>query len=107
MSPQPISDALASRMREPDAVLELIEPGMDLIVGLANAEPVRTIDALESAAEAGDVRDVRLHQMMPLRSRRYIEGELPGLRHVGWFLSPHSRAAFHRGDRQHGCVARE
>jgi len=103
VTPQPISDALAARMREPEAVLEWIEPGMDVIVGQANAEPKRTIDAIEAAAEAGregegGVRDVRLHQMLPLRPRRYIDGELPGLRHVAWFLSPHSRAAFHRGD---------
>jgi acyl-CoA hydrolase len=98
VSPQPISDALAARMRPPQAVLDWVEPNMDVIVGLANAEPVRTIDALEAAAEAGSLADLRLHQMMPLRPRRYIEGELPGLRHVAWFLSPHSRAAFRRGD---------
>jgi len=92
MSTQPIHDAISSRKRTPEAVLEWIEPNMDVIVGLANAEPVHTIDALESAAAAGGVRDVRLHQMMPMRPRRYIEGELPGLRHVGWFLSPHSSA---------------
>jgi acyl-CoA hydrolase len=98
MSSQPIHDAIAARKRTPEAVLEWIEPGMDVIVGLANAEPVHTIDALEAAAAADGLRDVRLHQMMPMRPRRYIEGELPGLRHVGWFLSPHSRAAFRRGD---------
>lgn len=98
VSPQPINDALAARMREPQAVLEWVEPNMDVIVGLANAEPVRTIDAFEAAAETGSLNDVRLHQMMPMRPRRYIEGKLPGLRHVAWFLSPHSRAAFRRGD---------
>lgn len=96
MSAQPISDALAARKRSPDAVLELIEPGMDVIVGAANGEPVSTIDAIETAAER--LRDVRLHQMIPLRPRRYIDGAFDGLRHVSWFLSPHNRAAFHRGD---------
>jgi acyl-CoA hydrolase len=96
MSAQPISDALAARKRSPDAVLELIEPGMDVIVGAANGEPVSTIDAIETAAER--LRDVRLHQMIPLRPRRYIDGAYDGLRHVSWFLSPHNRAAFHRGD---------
>ena len=103
MTSQAIGEALAAKRREPQDVLEHVESGMDVIVGLANAEPVATIDAIEAAAEAGregdgGVHDVRLHQMMPLRSRRYIEGELPGLRHVAWFLSPHSRDAFHRGD---------
>ncbi|MHB8233787.1 MAG: hypothetical protein ACYDHT_03960 [Solirubrobacteraceae bacterium] len=96
MSSQPIEEALAARRCAPEAVLERIELDMDVIVGQANAEPMRTIDAIEAAADS--LRNVRLHQMMPIRPRRCIEGELPNLRHVGWFLSPHSRAAFHRGD---------
>ena len=71
---------------------------MDVIVGVANGEPVQQIDAIEAAAEER-LQDVRLHQMVPLRSRRYIDGDCPGrLRHVAWFLSPHGRAAFRRGD---------
>jgi acyl-CoA hydrolase len=96
MSPQPISDVLASRRHTPDAVLRWIEPGMDVIVGAANGEPVSTLDAIESGAEG--LRDVRLHQMIPLRPRRYIDGAFDGLRHVSWFLGPHNRDAFHRGD---------
>jgi len=98
MNSQPIHDAISARKCTPEAVLEWIGPDMDVIVGLANAEPVHTIDAIEAAAAAAGVHGVRLHQMMPMRPRRYIEGELPGLRHVGWFLSPHSRAAFRRGN---------
>ena len=97
MSSQPIKAALAERRREPDAVLEWIDPGMDVIVGVANGEPAKVMDAIESGAER--LHDVRLHQMVPLRSRRYIDGAFPGsLRHVSWFLSPHNRDAFHRGD---------
>ena len=69
---------------------------MDIIVGAANGEPVSTLDAIEAGSDS--LHDVRLHQMIPLRSRPYIEGERPGLRHVSWFLSPHNRVAFHRGD---------
>ena len=39
-------------------------------------------DATE--AHAGRYREVRLHQMLPLRSRRYIDGTVAGLRHVSW-----------------------
>jgi acyl-CoA hydrolase len=35
--------------------------------------------------------------MLPLRERRYMHGEIEGLRHVSWFLSPANRDAFHRG----------
>jgi acyl-CoA hydrolase len=64
-------------------------------VGLGNAEPIAVLDAIEANAER--LRGVRIHQMLPLRKRRYFEGADPGLRHVSWFLSPQDREAFHQG----------
>lgn len=90
-----IARALADRRCAPEAVLRWVEPGADVIVGVANAEPYSVVDAIEAAA--GGLRDVRLHQMLALRRRPSIEGELPNLRHVSWFLSPADRDAFHRG----------
>ena len=84
----------ASR-RPPEAVLEHLSDGADVIVGVANGEPARIVDAIE--ANADRYRAVRLHQMFPLRKRRYVDGECPGLRHVSWFLSPPNRNAFHAG----------
>src|SRR5450631_1634526 len=98
MERQPIDAAIESRRCMPEDVLRWIKPGMDVVVGAANGEPVQVINAIEAAAGEGAIDEVRLHQMIPLRPRPYIEGERPGLRHVSWFLSPHSRAAFHRGD---------
>ncbi len=86
---------LAERRRPPEAVLEHLRDGADVIVGVGNGEPVHVIDAIE--AHADRFRAVRLHQMLPLRTRRYIDGAYPGLRHVSWFLSPVNREAFHRG----------
>ena len=96
MGRQSIVAELAAKRCAPADVIRHIEPGMDVVVGAANGEPVWVLDAIEAASESLD--EVRLHQMIPLRSRSYIEGERPGLRHVSWFLSPHNRAAFHRGD---------
>jgi len=76
-------------------VLEHIDDGADLVVGIANAEPVTVIDAIE--AGAGSLRDVRIHQVFPLRERPHMRGELDGLRHVSWFLSPFIRDAYHKG----------
>ena len=59
----------------------------DAIVGLCNGEPKTVVDAIE--AGAGQITSLRLHQMLPLRDRPYIEGVVAGLRHVSWFLSPH------------------
>ncbi len=93
--PPDIHSALAAKRCPPEAALDQLPPGADAIVGLGNGEPVTVIDAIENGAET--LRDVRLHQMLPLRDRRYIDGEIPNLHHVSWFLSPHNRDAFHAG----------
>jgi acyl-CoA hydrolase len=90
-----IEPMLKERRVGAEAVLDHIEPDMELIVGVANAEPVTVVDAIEAAGAR--LRDVRLHRMLPVRDRRYIEGEVPNLRHVSWFLSPHDKDAFHAG----------
>lgn len=91
-----IGQAIEQKRRPPEEVLGHIAVGGDVIVGLGNGEPKTVIDAIEAGAER--LEEVRLHQMLPLRDRPYIEGQVPGLRHVSWFLSPHNKAAFHRGD---------
>jgi acyl-CoA hydrolase len=84
---------LDDRRSPPERVLDHIEPDADLVVGAANAEPMTVLDAIEEGADG--LQDVRLHRMLPLRDRRYIDGEVPNLRHVSWFLSPHDKDAFH------------
>jgi acyl-CoA hydrolase len=93
--PRTIEAALAGKRRSPEGVLDRIDEGADLIVGLGNGEPVTVLDAIEAHAER--LTDVRIHQMLPLRERRYMHGAYPGLRHVSWFLSPPDRDAFHKG----------
>jgi len=90
-----ISSALLAKLVKADAVLDHIEPGADLIVGVGNGEPSTVIDAIETGA--GALSDVRIHQMLPLRDRPYFHGERPSLRHVSWFLSPLLRAPFRDG----------
>jgi acyl-CoA hydrolase len=80
----------------PESVLDHVEPGADLIVPLANGEPVGLIDVLE--AHADDLRGVRIHQMHALHDRPSIRGELGDhLRHVSYFLSDVTRPAFQAG----------
>jgi acyl-CoA hydrolase len=75
-------------------VLELVEDSADLIVPLANGEPVGVIDVIE--ANATRWRDVRIHQMHALHDRPYLHGSLRGhLTHISYFLSPVTRPAFH------------
>ena len=93
--PPTIGAALAKKHRSPEAVLEHIAQGDDLITGMGNSEPATVLDAIEAHAER--LSDVRIHQMFPFRERRYMHGHFPSLRHVSWFLSPADRGAFHNG----------
>jgi acyl-CoA hydrolase len=82
--------------RPAEAVLDHIAPGADVIVAMANGEPVGLLDALEAAADRLD--GVRLHQMHALHRRPYIDGAYPGrLRHVSYFLAPATREAYWAG----------
>lgn len=80
----------------PEAVLDHIEPGADIIMPNANGEPVKVVDALEEHAEK--LEGVRIHQMHALRERRYINGEFGDhLRYVSYFLAGPSRKAYMAG----------
>jgi acyl-CoA hydrolase len=80
-----------------EAVLDHIEPGADLIVPLANGEPVALLDAIEAAA--GGLDGVRVHQMHALHDRAYLHGAFgTHLRHVSYFLSNITRPAFQAGE---------
>jgi acyl-CoA hydrolase len=93
--PPEIGSALAAKRGPPEAVLDHFGEGADLIVGLGNGEPVTVLDAIEAGAE--QLSSITVHQMLPLRRRRYMHGDFAGLRHVSWFLSPANREAFHEG----------
>jgi acyl-CoA hydrolase len=82
----------------PEAVLEHIGPGSNVIVPLANGEPRTLIDVLDNHADA--LEHVRVHQMHALHDHPYLHGvHGDRLRHVSYFLSPVTRPAFAEG----GC----
>ena len=81
-----------------EEVLRHIEPEADVIVPMANGEPVGLLDALD--AEHRRLDRVRIHQMHALHPRPSIEGRCGDhLRHVSYFLSPVTRPAYWAG----GC----
>ena len=82
---------------DPDAIVAEIEPGADLIVPLANGEPVTLLDAIER--HAAELEGVRIHQMHALHDRPSIRGEFGDrLRHISYFLSHVTRDAFAAGN---------
>ncbi len=81
----------------PEAVLAHVAPDADIIVPLANGEPRTLIDALD--AHAGELTKVRVHQMHALHDHPYLHNAYGDhLRHISYFLSPVTRAAFADGD---------
>lgn len=93
--PPEIAGALAAKRGKVEGVFDHFGQDADLIVGVGNGEPATVIDALEERAER--LSGVAVHQMLPLRKRRYMHGDFVGLRHVSWFLTPANREAFHEG----------
>ena len=82
----------------PSAVVDLLSGGANVVVPLANGEPVTVLDAIEEAAERGDLDGVRVHQMHALHDRSYFDGRHGDrLRHISYFLSHLTRPRFHEG----------
>ncbi len=78
------------------AVLEHIHPGTDIIIPLANGEPVTLLDAVE--AQAADLEGVTVHQMHALHDRPYLHGAFgTRLHHLSYFLSHVTRPPFRAG----------
>src|SRR5829696_2150203 len=84
------------RLTSPEQIVDLIETGTEIIVPLANGEPLALIGALD--ANANRLEGVTVHQMHALHDHPYIHGHYGGhLRHVSYFLSPVTRPAFAEG----------
>lgn len=92
-----VADLLRSRhVSTADAVLDHITPGTDLIVPIANGEPVTVLDAVEQRGDR--LTEVEVHQMHALRDRPMMHGVFGDrLQHVSYFLSHVTRPHFHAG----------
>ncbi|MEZ5380387.1 MAG: acetyl-CoA hydrolase/transferase C-terminal domain-containing protein [Microthrixaceae bacterium] len=81
-----------------EVLVEQLGPDANVVVPIANGEPVGLLDGLEARAER--LQRVRVHQMHALVDRPYLHGAARGhLEHVSWFLSHITRPAFREG----GC----
>jgi acyl-CoA hydrolase len=79
-----------------DDIFANLWPGTNVIVPIANGEPVTLLDRLETHAEHLD--GVRVHQMHALHDRPLLHGAYGDrLRHRSYFLSHITRPAFHAG----------
>ena len=79
-----------------EAVLDLLSPGTNVVVPLANGEPVSVLNAIDSAADR--LVGIRVHQMHALHDHPYLHRTDRGrLDHVSYFLSDTTREPFRRG----------
>lgn len=86
----------AARRDNAAAVIDRASPGTQLIVPIANGEPVTLLDAVETAAPT--LEGVTVHQMHALHDRPSLHGAFGDrLRHVSYFLSHVTRERFHEG----------
>ena len=77
-------------------IINLIEKDADIILPLANGEPHKLLDILEGNADA--LTNVKIHQLLALNPRKYMEGAFPGkLKHISYFLSGATRKMFQQG----------
>ncbi len=77
---------------------ELLSAGTNVVVPVANGEPVTVLDSIEAAAATGRLEGVRVHQMHALHDRAYLDGRYGDqLRHVSYFLSHITRPHFYAG----------
>ena len=84
------------RASDPADVLAHIAPGTQLIVPIANGEPVTLLDSIEANAE--QLLGVTVHQMHALRDRPTMYGTYGDhLHHVAYFLSHITRPRFQDG----------
>jgi hypothetical protein len=74
--PPKIHASLAEKRRRPEAVLEHIGEGDDVIVGMHNSEPATVLNAMEANADRSF--GVRAHQMFPAASVVTCTGSSPG-----------------------------
>jgi acyl-CoA hydrolase len=82
-------------LADPADIVDHLPEDADLIVPLANGEPVALLDAVE--ARSTELGQAKVHQMHALSDRPSIRGELPNLRHVSYFLSHVTRGPFAEG----------
>lgn len=81
---------------DPKEIIGLIDKDADIIIPLSNGEPHGLLDLLEAHYEQLD--NVKVHQMLALRERDYINGEMKGhLSHISYFLSGATRKAYWEG----------
>src|SRR5690625_1738818 len=79
-----------------EEILSIISEHEDVIVSMGNGEPDYILSAIDQNPDA--FSSLKIHQMLEMNHRKYINGEYPHIRYVSYFLNQHSRRAFIAGN---------
>ncbi|WP_347487730.1 acetyl-CoA hydrolase/transferase family protein [Desulfoscipio sp. XC116] len=89
-------DLYKNKLVTAEQAVQLIKSGDNIVLSLGCGEPVSLVDAM--AGRKGEVENVKVHQMLPLRKAAYLEPDMAdSFRHVSWFTSEPSRRAVNEG----------
>ncbi len=95
-NPDLLKDQYHARLVTAATAVECIKPNNDVVVAFGVAETPVLLDAMANRKD--QLREVRIHQMIPMRPAKYLE---PGMdehfTHVSWFTSGTSRNGVQSG----------
>ncbi|CCO07449.1 acetyl-CoA hydrolase/transferase family protein [Desulforamulus hydrothermalis] len=95
-NPALLRDQYNAKLVTADEAVTCIQSGNDVVVAFGVAETPILLDAMVNRKD--ELRDVRIHQMIPMRAVKYLE---PGMEehftHVSWFTSGASRNGVQSG----------
>lgn len=95
-NPEVLKDQYNQKLVSANEAVKCIQTDNDVVVAFGVAETPVLLDAMVDRKD--ELRDVRIHQMIPMRPARYLE---PGMEehftHVSWFTSGASRSGVQSG----------
>ncbi|WP_071395121.1 acetyl-CoA hydrolase/transferase family protein [Bacillus tuaregi] len=78
------------------AILDLIENDTDIIIPLGNGEPDQILTAIDENPH--QFQSLRIHQMLELKGRNYMNGAYPHIRYFSYFMNSFARKAYLNGN---------
>lgn len=91
-----IREMYRQKLVSANEAVKLIKSGDNVVLPLGCGEPEALVGAMTN--RAGELKGVKVHQMLPLRKSPYLEPSAAGsFRHVSWFTSGANRQGVNEG----------
>ncbi|WP_062105400.1 acetyl-CoA hydrolase/transferase family protein [Bacillus niameyensis] len=86
---------ITEKEKNRNEILSILSKYHDVIISMGNGEPdyiLKIIDENPSAFSS-----LRIHQILEMKNRQYIQGEFPNIRYISYFMNGFARKAFANG----------